>query len=103
MRWIGTFPPHQSGLAVTWAPLVGSRLLTTHGPLPITSVPGCPKVAAWACWNAFSKMNAFSSAGTYFQFASAWGSVIVFVYGSVAGVGLTPVNPNATSDPGARS
>ena len=56
MRWIGTVPPHQCGLAVTWAPLVGSRLLITHGPLPITRVPGCPKVPLCACWNCFSKM-----------------------------------------------
>src|ERR1700744_899754 len=46
--WTGTFPPHQCGLAVRSMPVVGSKLVTCHGPVAITSVPGLPKVALCA-------------------------------------------------------
>src|SRR5881396_2798151 len=47
--WIGTAPPHQCGLAESSTPVVGSKLSTFQGPVPITSVPGCPNVALCAC------------------------------------------------------
>ena len=31
MCWIGTAPPHQCGLAESSAPVVGSKLSTSHG------------------------------------------------------------------------
>lgn len=42
IRWIGTAPPHQCGLADSSAPVVGSKLSTSHGPDPITRTPGLP-------------------------------------------------------------
>ena len=69
----------------------------------MTRVPGCPKELACACWNCFSKMYAFSSAGTYFQLASGAVSLTVTVDGPVAVIDLTSANENATSEPAARS
>src|SRR5689334_4828062 len=89
--WMGTLPPHQCGFASSSSPLVGSRLLISHGPLPMTRVPGCPNVAAWACSNCFSKIIEVGSAGTFRQLASGWVSVTVTVYGPVAVTDLTPV------------
>src|SRR5262249_61609020 len=57
MRWTGTLPPHQCGLADSVAPLVGSKLSTFHGPVPISRTPGWPKVPLWAWANFISKMS----------------------------------------------
>jgi hypothetical protein len=73
MCWILTLPPHQCGFADSSAPLVGTRLSIFQGPVPMTRVPGCPKVCA--CWNFFSKIRHEYSAAENAQFGSGCISV----------------------------
>src|SRR5262245_55050892 len=101
MCLIGTVPPHQCGLAVSSAPVVGSKLVTCQGPVPMVRVPGLPNVPWWARANFFSKIPGLL-AGVSCQLASGWLRVTVTVSGLVAVTLFTLANPRPASEPGAR-
>src|ERR1700722_2734004 len=104
MCCMGTRPPHQCGLAENSAPVVGSRLSTIQGPVPITSVPGFPKVPLWSSANFASKISALYDAGTHCQLASGWDNFTTRVYGPVAVMLSTLLGKKeASSETGARS